>query len=111
MPTGEPGSVWDLFRNSYQGELDATAIAEAKTKLGIPEPSTPSQVTPPADQTTPTPEQQQEAAALQDMSQVRQEFSGTSTAPTAVQEMLAQAKTPEDIEKAMASIGRLAEYD
>jgi len=113
IPAGDDGSWQAMFRQTYDGDLEADAIKSAYGKLGIPDPTPPS--TPePAAQPEPSgqPEPQLDQAtmaAMQDGQQIRTEFSPPIGEGNPLMEALGKAETPADLERIAREGGFLAE--
>lgn len=115
VPRGDAGSVWDLFRNSYDGDLTPEAISEGVARLGIPEPqatpSAPAPEAPQASEQTDPGVPANEQAAMQDMANVRTQFSPPATDDDPLIQALLSAENPDQIEKIAQQHGFLAPYD
>lgn len=115
VPDGDEGTVYDLFRKSYQGELNPESINEAYGKLGIPEPQAnpqPEQQAQPAGgQPAAEPQAQPQvdaatAAAIADGQQIRTQFSpGLEDAGASLLEAIGSANTADEIEQLARNAG------
>lgn len=111
VPAGEDGSWQHLFRQTYDGDLEAEAIKSAYEKLGIPAPPAESAAQPEPSGQPPAEPQVDPAmqAAMQDSQQIRTQFSPPVGEQSPIMEALAKAQSPADLERIAREGGFLAE--
>lgn len=120
VPDGDEGTVYDLFRQSYQGELTPESINEAYGKLGLPDttpqPQAQAEATAAAEQQAAQSQPQAQgqpqidaatAAAIADGQQLRTQFSPglEDSGVTAVLEAMNSAESAADIERLARQAG------